>query len=106
MGQACTCGGVDAGVTACDGAGGIICECQCTGEPNGTPCDDGNACTQQDTCQDGICAAGTPVGCPPQDACHLAGTCDPGSGLCSNPTAPDGTACPGGVCQGGVCQIP
>ena len=33
---------------------------QCTGVPNGTPCDDGNACTEGDTCQSGVCQAGTP----------------------------------------------
>jgi MYXO-CTERM domain-containing protein len=37
------------------------------------------------------------------DACHLAGQCDPLSGNCSNPTAPDGTPCPGGACQSGIC---
>jgi hypothetical protein len=41
----------------------------------------------------------------------VAGTCDPGSGTCSNPAAPDGTTCNDGnpgtqndVCQAGVCS--
>jgi hypothetical protein len=45
---------------------------------NGTGCDDGNACTQTDTCQNGVCIG-------------------------SNPTA-DGTVCPGGFCCGGECK--
>jgi hypothetical protein len=42
----------------------------CTGSPDGTPCDDGNACTSGETCRSGICvspvtfaeATGSPVG--------------------------------------------
>jgi hypothetical protein len=33
-------------------------------QPNGTVCDDGNACTIGDTCQAGSCAAGAPIGAP------------------------------------------
>lgn len=84
--------------------------CSATSAPNGTPCDDGNACTGGDTCQNGACVGGDPVICGPLDACHVAGVCDPGTGLCSNPNAPDGTACDDGdpcaqsdSCQGGVC---
>jgi len=39
------------------------CPFSCTSAPNGTPCDDGNACTQTDTCQSGVCA-GTPIAAP------------------------------------------
>jgi hypothetical protein len=31
------------------------------------------------------------VSCATSDACHVAGTCSPTTGLCSNPVAPDGT---------------
>jgi hypothetical protein len=48
--------------------------------------------------------------CTPQDQCHVAGTCDTGTGLCSNPTKPDGTVCDDGngctindTCTGGAC---
>ena len=90
----------------------------CGGQPNGTACSDGNPCTQNDTCQGGSCAAGGPVACVPLDACHLAGVCDPGSGLCSNPPAPNGTTCDdanactagttctGGTCGGGTAVLP
>src|SRR5206468_12498014 len=60
---------------------------------DGTPCTDSNACTQTDTCQAGSCVGGNPVTCSAQDQCHIAGTCNPGTGLCSNPNAADGTPC-------------
>jgi hypothetical protein len=62
---------------------------------DGTACSDGNACTRTDTCEGGTCTGGIPVSCAPQDACHLAGTCDPQSGTCSNPPAAGGFACTG-----------
>jgi hypothetical protein len=78
---------------------------------DGTPCDDGDACTMGDACQDRLCRAGSPVSCAAPDACHLAGACDPGTGLCSSPPAPDGTACQsvcvaGETCQAGACTLP
>src|SRR5262249_41704731 len=48
--------------------------------------------------------------CTALDQCHEAGTCDPGTGSCSNPNAPDGVDCDDGnactegdECHGGVC---
>ncbi len=38
----------------------------CGGLVDGTPCDDGNPCTQTDTCQAAVCAGGNPV-LPPAD---------------------------------------
>ena len=77
---------------------------------NGTACNDGNACTSGDTCQSGTCTSGTPAVCTASDPCHIAGTCNPGTGLCSNPSAANGTACSDGnactqsdTCQSGVC---
>ena len=58
----------------------------CSRAANGTPCDDGNACTQTDSCQDGACAGGDPVACTAVDKCHIIGVCNPDSGVCSNPT--------------------
>ncbi|MEO7329029.1 MAG: MYXO-CTERM sorting domain-containing protein [Minicystis sp.] len=78
--------------------------------PDATPCDDGDACTQMDACQNGSCTGGTPVVCPPPDQCHLAGACNAQTGLCSNPAKPslspcdDGDACTtGDVCKNGAC---
>lgn len=34
----------------------------------------------------------------------MLGSCDPQTGQCINPAAPDGTACANGSCQGGVCE--
>jgi len=77
---------------------------------NGTTCNDGNACTQTDTCQNGACTGGNPKTCTASDQCHFAGTCSPADGTCSNPSAANGTACSDGnlctqtdTCQAGVC---
>jgi hypothetical protein len=84
--------------------------CSNPAAPNGTACSDGNACTQNDSCQAGTCAAGTAKTCAPSDQCHVAGTCDPATGACSNPVAPNGTTCSDGnactvsdTCQSGAC---
>src|SRR5262249_26520749 len=68
-------------------------------------------CTQSDTCQSGACVGSNPVTCAAGDPCHVAGSCDPQAGTCSNPTtAPDGTSCDDGdactvddACGGGAC---
>jgi hypothetical protein len=82
----------------------------CFGAANGVACTDGNACTLADSCQAGVCQGATSVVCNPSDACHTAGTCNPDTGLCSNPAAPNGTACIDGnactqtdTCQSGAC---
>ena len=103
----------------CSGAGdqcnaGVCDEAndRCTAQPRtaGTTCNDGNACTQVDTCQAGVCVGASPVVCTVLDQCHVAGTCNPTTGLCSNPEKPSGTACNDGnactqvdTCQVGAC---
>lgn len=84
--------------------------CVYTSQPNGSACDDGNACTSGEVCVNGTCQLGVGVTCVPSDQCHVAGICNPGTGVCSNPPAPNGTACNDGnpctageVCMGGVC---
>jgi hypothetical protein len=68
------------------------------------------------TATDGGADAGTDafdrcatVTCTPLDGCHLAGTCNAASGLCTNPFASDGTLCsfaPGaGTCHAGSCTV-
>ena len=104
-----------------------------TAKANNTACNDGNACTRTDTCQGGVCTGGNPVVCTAFDQCHVAGTCDQNTGLCSNPVnvgascnsgdpctvqascqadgscsgtvAPDGTSCGAGrlTCCSGTC---
>jgi hypothetical protein len=92
----------------CDPTTGL---CANPAKPDGTACDDGDACTQADSCQAGVCQGTTPVTCVALDACHLAGTCNPTTGVCSQPARPDGAACDDGngctpvdTCQAGVCQ--
>jgi hypothetical protein len=99
---------------------------------SGAGCDDGNACTQTDTCESGVCVGGNPKVCAAPDACHAAGqcvagvcgagalvgcddgdpcttdACDPVSGCTHAPASgaacDDGSACTSGdVCQAGTC---
>lgn len=85
---------------------------QCIGATDGLACDDGDPGTSGEICVAGTCAPNLCVGvtCTASDACHVAGTCDPATGLCSNPAAPDGTTCNDGdactqtdACSAGVC---
>src|SRR2546428_817760 len=82
----------------------------CTFAPQtGTSCNDGNACTQTDTCQNGTCVGGNPVTCGPAPECHDPGVCQPATGTCT--FAPQtGTSCNDGnactqtdTCQNGTC---
>lgn len=77
---------------------------------DGSACDDGDLCTQVDECRGGVCVGDAPVVCRRLDECRVAGECDPSTGLCSHPFAPDDTACEDGnpctendVCVQGVC---
>ncbi len=79
--------------------------------PNGTVCDDGNACMQTDTCVNGACSGANPVQCDAQDQCHDVGVCDAATGACSNPPSVDGTICNDGnactqtdACVAGSCN--
>src|SRR5439155_672341 len=92
---------------ACNPATG---PCSKPDKSNGAPCDDGNACTQSDTCQAGACVGTSPVVCTASDQCHSAGTCNPATGACSNPVKSNGAPCDDGnactqsdTCQAGAC---
>ena len=93
---------------ACDGLAG---DCPPdAGRPDGTPCNDGNGCTGADACQGRTCT-GTPLACVALDACHVAGICDAGTGVCSNPPKADNAGCDdrnacttADSCHAGVCQ--
>lgn len=85
-------------------------ECAYAPRADQTPCDDGDACTQTDVCVAGACQGANPVTCAALDQCHVAGACDPATGRCSHPAAPDGTVCEDGslctladACQAGRC---
>lgn len=79
----------------------------CDGQLNATPCDDGNACTENDACQGGVCFGGS-VPCDDGDACTT-DACDPDAG-CQNTPVDDGEPCSDGnpctvadACQQGTC---
>ncbi len=91
---------------ACDPVSGV----SHTPLANATSCNDGNACTVADSCQNGACVTGSIKACTALDQCHEAGVCDPLSGACSAPEKPSGTACDDGnactladTCQSGSC---
>ena len=76
--------------------------------PNGAWIDNVQVTTSSvASCQPGT----TPVVCSASDQCHAVGTCNPASGVCSNPTRADGTACTDGNactvgdnCVAGICS--
>ena len=112
---------------ACVGADSVVCEaldachgdgtcdpstglCSSPALPNETPCDDGDPCTIADACVSGSCVSGAPLVCEALDDCHLPGSCDPATGLCSDPLASDGVTCSdddlctqGDECAAGSC---
>jgi len=84
----------------------------CSNPPkaNGSACNDNDACTGTSSCQAGVCTGGSPTTCTAQDQCHVAGTCNPATGVCSNPAKANGTSCSDGnscttgdSCQAGAC---
>ncbi len=84
--------------------------CSQPAKMDGTTCDDGNGCTQTDSCQLGVCIGASPVVCMAMDQCHVAGTCDVATGMCDNPNKADGAACDDGsactqtdTCTMGAC---
>ncbi len=79
----------------------------CTYTPNASGCDDGNACTVGDKCQNGWCAAGAPLPCGDDNGC-TDDSCDailgcqnvPNQALCD-----DGNPCTvGDKCGSASCQ--
>lgn len=74
---------------ACTSSGGVTH----TPVRVGTACFDDNPCTADDACNAAGRCTGTETICSPSSECHLAGTCDPQTGTCSNPPRPNGTPC-------------
>jgi hypothetical protein len=110
------CSDPDCNGTCIDGNACTVDSCdpsthQCVHDPaplNGTACDDGLFCTQNDTCQAGTCT-GAPANCSDGDPCTI-DTCDEGTNACLNTPAPNGSACDDGnactqndQCNGGTC---
>ncbi|MFH1434673.1 MAG: hypothetical protein ABIJ56_03050, partial [Pseudomonadota bacterium] len=76
----------------CDGSGDTQClkntcvntepgayVCEMLNAANGTACDDGDLCTQVDTCSEGMCAGGSELDCNDSDPC-TDDLCTPASG--------------------------
>ena len=113
-GDACQCSGVTCAspdqchlAGTCDPATG---QCSNPPAPDGTVCDDNNACTRTDTCRGGVCEGANPTTCTAAGRCQVAGECEPATGRCVSVRAPDSTSCDDGnpctkndACQGGVC---
>lgn len=92
-----------------------VCEAttgECVADPtrDGAPCDDGDACTTDDRCLNGVCI-GTPVACTSCQTCNPTdGTCTitPGFDFCvANPSFPPpscgGTPSEPCICLGRFC---
>ncbi|XXX74621.1 kelch repeat-containing protein [Sorangium sp. So ce134] len=85
---------------------GDACDCASPRKADGSPCDDGNACTQTDTCQDGACRGGNPVLCPqPDPAVCRDAVCERATGNCAQRYKLDRAPCPGGECIAGGCLL-
>ncbi len=61
--------------------------CDLSPAENGTTCDDGNECTNPDTCLDGVCVGASAC------TCESSADCD------------DGLACTNDICNGGQCEF-
>lgn len=79
----------------------------CLHIPVSGQCDDLNACTENDKCEDGKCVGGSPVDCNDDNLCTT-DICDPISGclhLPNNLACDDGNACTvGDQCRDGKCM--
>ena len=79
--------------------------------PNGSECEDSDACTLATTCNAGVCGGGTQVDCPqPGDPC-ISAACNGATGECETKAVPEGAPCndqdPCTVaesCQAGSCS--
>lgn len=84
---------------------------QCEAKPEtGSHCDDGDPCTQLDTCQSGQCIAGTPKDCSSLAGPCVDGVCDALTGACTTEPRNEGAACDDGngcttgeTCTSGKC---
>ena len=94
----------------CNGSEVCSIDDGCVGvaKPDGTPCDDASACTEDDVCKAGACK-GDGVDCDDSNPCTV-DTCDPITQGCTYSlpagvvACNDGDACTeGDVCQGGFC---
>lgn len=86
-------------------------ECELMDQPNGTPCEDGLYCTEDDSCMAGVCTGGAPRDCTTLNGNCLVGSCNEDLKQCQPLAAPDGAACDDGesctggdTCTAGMCM--
>lgn len=91
--------------SACGGGNPNDCQaCNASGvctTLSGTSCQDGNACTTNDTCNAGTCVGGAAPNCNDANPCTV-DTCLPATG-CSNVAGNQGATC---RTAAGVCDVP
>ncbi len=91
-------------VDACVPANGY-----CVSTPANLSCDDGDACTELDVCQGGVCKPGPPTNCDDGNPCTADGPCEKAKGGCAfsgndKASCVTNSACTvGDHCQSGVC---
>lgn len=92
----------------------ITGECEEVPGNDGGDCEDGDLCTHNDACLDGICQAGYPPDCGDHNAACTVGVCEPATGLCiaqpfdvgDSCAMPNLDSCHMGACTaGGVCEV-
>ena len=80
-------------------ADGDCCSSTCQAAADGTPCDNGDECTTQDTCLGGACAGGAAITCGPCETCFTgigcAGSCRSTLDASAGAARPGGRACVG-----------
>ncbi|MFO0592018.1 MAG: hypothetical protein U0441_31010 [Polyangiaceae bacterium] len=83
--------------------------CVSAPQNDGSPCEDGQFCTTNDTCSGGLCKGGPPKQCAPPGGCFI-GTCDEATDSCTSVPGNNGAACDDGspctantTCSNGVC---
>jgi len=94
----CLCEGVDCSNLDDQCTVGVCADgtCSAVPKPKSTSCDDGNACTNNDSCDgDGQCV-GAEVDCSDLDDQCNDGVCDPQDGTCSAVPKPKSTSCDDG----------
>jgi len=83
-------------------------QCVYADEADGSMCDDGNVCTQNDSCMSGSCMAGAGVDCADVAQPCMIGACVDNAGMpaCEYTPITNGTDCVGqdGVCVEGACE--
>lgn len=85
---------------------GPVGQCVVVETEAGTPCDDGQFCTVDDTCQAGVCTGGAANTCGMMAGACESIACDEGTNSCAVEPANDGAACdPGDLClTGSTCS--